>query len=106
EFSPCGHDRERMARCQREDLIAPAGEKNIAVDEQRPSLLPRKGREHCLETAFNNCASNENLHSDCATSVLQSCRVTRRIRVVRVDQHGDGFGCRYQIMQEPELLRL
>src|SRR5262245_18477367 len=37
KFAPCVHDGERMARCQREDLIAPAREKDIAIGEECPT---------------------------------------------------------------------
>src|SRR5437870_5375073 len=53
EFAPWRHDGKRIAGRQRDDLIAPAGEKDIAIGEERPCLLASNGREHRLEVAFS-----------------------------------------------------
>src|SRR5262245_1284587 len=70
EFAPCGDEGKRMAGCQREDLIAPAGEKDIAVDEQRSGPLASKARGHRLEIAFSDCTRDENLYPDLARRIL------------------------------------
>src|SRR5215469_7214092 len=75
EFAPCRHDGKRMAGCQREDLIASTGEKDIAVDEERLGPLASKGRERRLEIAFSDCTRDENVHPDLARRVLYGCRV-------------------------------
>src|SRR5260221_10366276 len=59
-----------MARRQRDNLIASAGEEDIAVDEERSGPLASKDREHVLEIAFSNRPRNENLHPHRARRVL------------------------------------
>ena len=62
-----------MAGRQRDKLIAPAGEKHIAVDEQRAGALSNKGREDRVEIAFSDRSQDKNLHSDGASCILHGC---------------------------------
>jgi hypothetical protein len=90
---------------QRDDLIAPAGEEHVAVDEESAGPLSRNGREHRLEVIFKGCPRHDNVQADRASRVLHSCRVALGIRVVGIDQNREDLGRRHQLMQKPELLR-
>ena len=94
-----------MTGCQRDKLIAPAGKKNIAISEQCPGPLARNGRKHRLEVVFNGRSREQDLQPDRASRILYGCRIALGIGVVRIDQHRDDLGCRYQLMQKPKLLR-
>jgi hypothetical protein len=87
-------------------LIAPAGEKDIALDEEAAGPLSSKGCEHRREIAFISCPRHEKSQSDCARRILHGCRIVFGIGVVRIDQHRDDLGRRHQLVQKPDLLGL
>src|SRR5262249_52287763 len=95
-----------MPSRQRDKLIAATGEEYIIVDEQRSGPLPCKSGEHRLKIIFSDRPHDENLHADRTARLLHGCRVMLGVGVVGVDQQRNGFGCRYQLMQKPQLLRL
>ena len=85
EFAPWRNDGKRVAGRQRDNLIAPAGEKNVAIDEQRAGPLGGNDGEHRLEITFNGCPRHKDLHPDRTRRLLHGCRIALGIRVVRID---------------------
>jgi hypothetical protein len=93
----------RLARPTK--LIAPTGEEHITVDEEPTGALSRERREHRLEIHLSGGPHDQDLHTNRAPRFLHGCRITLGIGVIRIDQHRNGLGRWYQLMQKPELLR-
>src|SRR5213076_476318 len=61
ELTPLVYRRNGIARRQRHELLAPAGEERISADEERPDLQLDEGREGGVDLAFGACLEDMEL---------------------------------------------
>ena len=89
-----------MARCQRHELLAPAGEERIGADDERAGLQLDEGGEGGVDLAFGAGLQDRELHPLRARRFLHVSNDALGIRIVRVHQQGDHPGLRNQLGQQ------
>src|SRR5262245_45340474 len=69
--------RNRILRCQRDELFAPSRKERIAADEERTDAILHHGRERGVEVAGGSGSQDNELQPDGACRILQLRRLSR-----------------------------
>src|SRR5262245_39412484 len=94
-----------MAGGQRDELIAPIGEKRVAADHKGAGLLLDDGRENRVEITLGAGIQNFDLLSHSARGFLQLPRFGFGNWIVRIYKYGDYGGFRDQVMEQFQSFR-
>jgi hypothetical protein len=81
---------------QRDNLIAPAAEERVGADEQCSGSELRNCRKCRIEVALAAGVEDLDLLPECARCRLQVSRLGLGVRKIRIQEHGDHIGLRYQ----------
>jgi hypothetical protein len=78
--------------CELDELIAPAVEERIRTDQERAEPLLDKSLEGYVDVAFGASVQKTERPPTCARCGLYFFCFGFRVRIFRVDEHGDGGG--------------
>ena len=78
-----------MLRRQRDDLLASVQIERIAADDEPADAMLHHCRERAVDVARASGSQDDELQPDGARRLLQLRRLSRRFRIVRIDQEGD-----------------
>src|SRR5262249_42527312 len=96
--------RNRMLRCQRDELFAPIRKERIAADEERTDAILHHGRERGVDVAGGSGGPGKEVAPHGARPLLQSPPPARRFLVVLVFEEGDNCRIGDQLVQQPQSL--
>ena len=92
--------RERMARCEPDQLIAPTQEERIGAYDDGINMLLNETREGCVDIAFAAGIQGNELDAVCARRSLNVCGLGLRRGISGVDEEADNGGARHQFTQQ------
>lgn len=93
---PCG---------QGDDLFSPICQERIGGDYEGTDAVLGDRREGAVDLVWSGGIQNYDLQVEGARSFLQFGRLSRRLRIVRIEKQGDDLGIGDQIVQQREPLR-
>src|SRR4029077_6534989 len=97
--------RERMARCEPDQLIAPTQKERIGAYDDGINMLLNETREGCVDIAFAAGIRGNELDAVCARRSLNVCGLGLRRGISGVDEEADNGGARHQLAQQFQPLR-
>src|SRR5262249_61469310 len=94
--------RNRMLRCQRDELFVPIRKERIAADEERTDAILPHGRERGVDVAGGSGSQDNELQPDGACRILQLRRLSGWFWIVWSYEEGDNCRIWDQPVQAPQ----